>query len=168
MPNTRPLFHEFLRHYPSTWDMGREDLFKSIGWEDLLDNAAYINTCAIRLSIGLLGAKVPLKGRMRVNKGKFAGMMIEPGQRYLSNWLKEYWGNPEIYNASTVGYVRNRAGIISHFAIDPSSPIAQGHIDVLSPEAGDPFRCASLCHWKARTTWFWSLPLGAGTAPISG
>lgn len=164
MPNARPLFHEFVSRYPSTWDMGREDLFKSIGWDDLIDNDAYLNTCAIRLSLGLLGARVPIRGRMRIKKGEFAGKLIEPGQRLLSEWLKGYWGQPEVYDAKTVGYVKNRSGVISHFAIDPRSPVGQGHIDVLSPTQGDPFRCESMCHWRARETWFWPLPLG-GAVP---
>jgi len=63
----------------------REVLFSDIGWSDLTNNKAYWDTCAIRMSIGLLRAGVQLPGaRMQAKAGTIKGQWIEPGQAKLS------------------------------------------------------------------------------------
>jgi hypothetical protein len=164
MPIPRPLFGELEKHFPSNLDVSRVDLFRSIGWDDLLDNPSFIDTCAIRVSVGLIGAGVPVLGRMKIHKGAHKGKWIEPGQAKLSRWLARYWGPAEKFSTSELRLLQNRFGIISHFNITPTSPIAQGHIDVLSPLPGDLYRCLSMCHWTAAETWFWELPIGSQRA----
>jgi hypothetical protein len=50
----KPAFEKLRLCYPRTGT--REVLFGSIGWTDLTNNPAYFDTCAIRMSVGLLGA----------------------------------------------------------------------------------------------------------------
>lgn len=103
---------------------------------------------------------------MKIHKGDQKGKWIEPGQAKLSHWLARYWGPAENFGANDVQLLQGRFGIISHFNINPESPIAQGHIDVLTPLPGDPLRCASRCHWKAAETWFWALPGGSAVSTV--
>jgi hypothetical protein len=161
MPVPRPTIGEFQKHYPSTDEMDRISLFKSIGWDRLLDNPAFNDTCAIRGSIGLIGCKVPLKGRVQILAGDHKGKWIEPGQHKLTIWLAHYWGQPDEKLATKdLRKLEGRHGIISHFNINPESPIAQGHFDVLDATPTELRRCASHCFWTAAETWFWELPSG--------
>lgn len=76
-------------------------LFEDIGWKDLLDKPEYKDTCAIRMSVGLLRSGVSLPGaRMRANAGTIKGHYIEPGQGKLSMMLKRLWGEPEVYKGA--------------------------------------------------------------------
>jgi hypothetical protein len=111
MPVARPTISEFLKHYPSTKEIDRAGLFKSIGWVREIDNLAFQDTCAIRGSIGLIGCDVPVKGRVQILAGPHKNKWIEPGQRYLSLWLAQYWGQPEKYRTSEISKLtgRNRA-----------------------------------------------------------
>lgn len=163
MPVVRPTIEEMQKHYPSSFELRRDQLFKSIGWDREIDNPAFLDTCAIRGSIGLLGCNVPVKGRMQVLKGPLKGKWIEPGQQKLSVFLRDYWGPPEIIKTKDLFKLAGRCGVISHFNINPESPIAQGHFDVLDPTGTEPFKCASQCHWKAAETWFWPLLRGSAT-----
>lgn len=158
MPIARPTINEMTKHYPSTGRVTRIDLFKSIGWDREIDNPAFLDTCAIRTSIGLIGCGVPVKGRVKILAGPHKGKWIEPGQRYLSLWLRKYWGEPEKYRTNEIRRLAGRTGIISHFNIRPDSPIPQGHIDVLTPKPEDAMACASFCWWAAAENWFWELP----------
>jgi hypothetical protein len=163
MAIARPTVAEFQKHFPSTNDIARADLFRAIGWDGLIDDPAYGNTCAIRGSIGLIGCNVPLKGRMQILGGPHKGKWIEPGQRSLSLWLAGYWGAPDKKLATdALGTLAGRHGIVSHFNIHPDIPGAQGHFDVLDASADDPFSCASHCFWTAQETWFWALPPDRG------
>jgi hypothetical protein len=163
MPVARPTINELLKHYPSTEKIDRIALFKSIGWDREIDNPAFLDTCAIRGSIGLIGCGLPVKGRVKVLKGPHKDKWIEPGQRYLSLWLAQYWGQPEKCSTKEISKLAGRCGIISHFNINPISPIAQGHFDVLAPTPKDLYLCASHCFWSAAENWFWELPRGTLT-----
>lgn len=161
MHHPRPLFDELAAHYPDVWQKTRFELFDEIGWERELNNPAFTDTCAIRGSIGLLSVGVPVQGRVQILKGPLKGKWIEPGQAKLTHWLASYWGPPDMkLKTKELFRLAGRCGVISHFNIHPNSPLGQGHFDVLSPTAGDPFHCASLCHWGAAETWFWELPRG--------
>lgn len=165
MPVPRPTIEELQKHYPATSEIGREDLFKSIGWDSEIDNSAFLNTCAIRASIGLIGCRVPVKGRMKILKGELKNKLIEPGQHYLSLFLREYWGQPEKFKTNELFKLAGRCGVISFFDISPGSPIRQGHIDVLDPTPQKLFNCASYCQWKSAETWFWELPRATSSRP---
>jgi len=98
MPIARPTIEEMQEHYPAAEELPRDELFRSIGWDREIDNIAFLDTCAIRASIGLIGCGVPLLGRVQIHKGPFKGKWIEPGQAKLSLWLAKYWGPPEKFS----------------------------------------------------------------------
>lgn len=158
MPVARPTIGELLKHYPATKQIGRVELFKTICWHREIDNPAFLDTCAIRGSIGLIGCGVPARGRVNILDGPHKGKWIEPEQRYLSLWLAKYWGKPEKCKTNEISRLVGRCGVISHFNINPSSPIPQGHFDVLAPSAKDAMECASNCWWTSAENWFWELP----------
>lgn len=152
----KPSFAQVLKHFPA--QDSRPALYGEIGWDDLIDNPRYINTCAVRMSYGLLRAGVPLPGaRMKAKGGALAGKYIEPGQEKLSNILKVIWGKPEIYpdeQAARAG-IGNRNGVVSFFRIGGGSV---GHIDLIVQRPGSRFQdCARTCYWAAKPIWFWHL-----------
>jgi hypothetical protein len=73
-------FNVLRNNYPRKQDIERPALFKEIGWDDLIDNDAYENTCAIRVSMALIkcGVTIP-EGRMAIKNGPHKGKMLEPG-----------------------------------------------------------------------------------------
>lgn len=152
----KPAFQSLLQHFPRK--TSRKELFTDIGWDDLIANKAYLDTCAIRLSYSLLRAGVHLPGaRMRIHAGALKGQYIEPGQAKLSNILKGIWGPPEVYQgkAAAVAGVGSRTGVASFFRISGSNG---GHIDLIWFEPGMLFHdCARECYFSAVTIWFWPL-----------
>jgi hypothetical protein len=152
----KPAFQTLLQHFPRK--TSREELFADIGWADLIGNKAYLDTCAIRMSYGLLRAGVHLPGaRMRANAGPLKGQYIEPGQAKLSNILKGIWGAPEVYQgeAAAVDGMGSRAGVVSFFRISRGDG---GHIDLIWLEPGRLLQdCARSCYFSAVTIWFWPL-----------
>lgn len=153
----KPAFASLSRHYPDV--ESREDLLKRIGWGDVLDNPAFKDTCAIRMSVGLVGAGVSIPGaRMSVKAGHLKGKSIEPGQAKLSQILKRAWGLPEVYRngrAAEEGIGR-RSGVISFFRIN-GGMMDGGHIDLVKPSANGFLECARSCHFRAAEFWFWPL-----------
>jgi len=101
----KPSFQLVHQHYPKVGK--REELYPLIGWTDLTDNPVFLDTCAIRMSMALLGAGVTLPGaRMVANDGTLKGKRIEPGQARLSGILKRIWA---ILKYSWMRAVRRRA-----------------------------------------------------------
>jgi hypothetical protein len=164
MSQPRPLYAMMDNAYPRKsqgYDWAK--LFNTIGWDDLVGNNAYYNTCAIRVSIALLSAGYRFPGRMKIKAGPLKGKMIEPGQRALSDILahKDRLGQPEKFktqDAAETGIGR-RHGIVSFFRIDYANPNSNlGHIDLVGPERGG-LACAGMCYFfPAREIWFWPLP----------
>lgn len=156
----KPGFYELWRQYPR-FDK-REALFDRIGWGDLSANPAYHDTCAIRMSVALLGAKMPLPGaRMAIKAGDLKGKRIEPGQAKLSGILKREWGKPEVYRdeAAARAGIGTRMGVVSFFRIRQLGvPTSGGHIDLVFMAAGRKFQdCARSCFFDAAEVWFWQL-----------
>jgi hypothetical protein len=152
----KPAFIQLLKHYPA--QASRGELYGEIGWDDLIDNQSYMNTCAVRMSYGLLRAEVPLPGaRMKAKAGVLAGKLIEPGQEKLSEILKMIWGWPEVYtdeHEARAG-IGSRNGVVSFFRIGGG---AVGHIDLIVHRPGSRFQdCARTCFWAAKPIWFWPL-----------
>lgn len=135
----------------------REELFGGIGWGDLVNNRAYWDTCAIRMSIALLRAGVLLPGaRMGSKAGPTKGHRIEPGQAKLSRILRAVWGEPEVYkneDAARTGIGR-RYGVASFFKIEGHDG---GHIDLIQMGENGFLSCARACYFSAVTIWFWPL-----------
>lgn len=155
----KPSFNMVRQHYPKAGK--REELYALIGWTDLVDNPAFADTCAIRMSMGLLGAGMALPGaRMVANAGALKGKRIEPGQGRLSGILKRVWGAPEVYmgEKSANAGIGARSGVVSFFRIHGGGPADGGHIDLIWPAGGEFHQCARSCYFSAVEIWFW--PLG--------
>lgn len=155
----KPAFVFVKELYPTKESLPREPLLTSIGWTDVLTNPAFSDTCAVRMSIALVGAGVALPGaRMTVNAGPLKGKRIEPGQGKLSTILKVLWGKPEVFrseNAARDG-IGKRSGVVSFFRIH-GGPTDGGHIDLVWPTLTRFSDCAMQCYFEAREIWFWPL-----------
>lgn len=152
----KPNFQRLLECFPRT--QTREILLTDLGWTDLIPNKAYLDTCAIRMSYGLLGAGVHLPGaRMKAHAGSLKGKYIEPGQAKLSSILKRIWGKPEVYlgEAAARAGIGKRTGVVSFYRISGGDG---GHIDLIWTAPGSLFQdCARNCFFSAVTVWFWPL-----------
>lgn len=154
----KPPFHVLRRHYPQAGK--REALYEEIGWNDVTNHPAFLDTCAIRMSMALLGAGVKLPGaRMRAKAGLLKGKAIEPGQGRLSRILATAWGKPEVFKNQKDAYagIGMRSGVVSFFRIHGGGPADGGHIDLIWPAAGGFFECARSCYFNAGEIWFWEL-----------
>ena len=159
----RPSFLPLQRNYSPTGTVTKAELFREIGWDDLIKNPDYDNTCAIRMSLALMKVGVPIHGRMAIKKGPFAGQRIEPGQLKLSNMLlqKSLFGAPEKFDQRSVkAGVAERSGVIAFFRIPGYLGGRGGHIDIVSPGANDHLACGSACYFNAAEFWFWVLQPG--------
>lgn len=140
----------------------KDQLFEEIGWDSLIKDQTYSNTCAIRVSLALIKSGVPIQGRIPIKKGKFKGKFIEPGQAKLANQLatKAYLGKPKIFKPKDINkVVGNKHGIIVFWKI-PGYSIGNslgGHIDIISPSDGGHWECGSACYMDAAEAWFWEL-----------
>jgi hypothetical protein len=157
---TRPLYSVVRHHYPTRAQYLRGQLLDLLGWNDLLNNPAFEDTCAMRMSYGLAAAGVTLTGaRMRGKAGLVKGLPIEPGQADLSRVLRRIWGDTEVYRgeAAARAGIGKRSGVVSFFRIHPESSSAQGHIDLVEPRANGFQECTVQCYFGAREVWFWPL-----------
>lgn len=157
----KPLFSIVQKNYPSNRDVSKEDLLNEIGWDDLIRNPAYDNTCAIRVSLALIKSGLLISGRIAIKKGPHKGRLIEPGQARLSQLLatRQYFGAPEKFKTvvadSSIG---NRKGVVSFWRVPGYLNGNGGHIDVVSPVLGGVRMCGSGCYWDSSEVWFWELP----------
>jgi hypothetical protein len=154
----KPLFAVLRSYYPRTESQAQ--LFTAIGWADLLGKPEYRDTCAIRMSVALLAAGVPLPGaRMKANAGTIKGSYIEPGQGRLSTILKQTWGKPEVYKGEKAARdgIGKRSGVVSFFRIHGGGPTDGGHIDLLWAGINGFQECARSCYFSAVEVWFWPL-----------
>lgn len=152
----KPSFQIVMQNYPRA--TLRQALFADVGWNDLAENPAYYDTCAIRVSYALLNAGVILPGaRMQAKAGALNGKWIEPGQAKLSNILKRLWGAPEVFKseAGARAGIGQRKGVISFFRINGADG---GHIDLVWMGVNGFSECARSCYFTAVTIWFWPLP----------
>jgi Type VI secretion system (T6SS), amidase effector protein 4 len=155
----KPIFSVLRHHYPKFET--RAELYAQIGWSDVVNSAAFKDTCAIRMSVGLLRAHVPLVGaNMKAKAGPLKDQRIETGQGRLSNILKRGWGSPEVYRSEKDARdgIKQRTGVVSFFRIRQSGvPSNGGHIDLVFP-AGNGFQeCARSCYFESAEIWFWPL-----------
>lgn len=153
-------------HFFDTNNVSRDELLRFIGRPELIPSPDFQNTCAIRLSLALLGAGFPNPGNWPVPGGRYKGRAIETRQYRLSNWLARHLGQPEKFKSGTEAEekIGSRRGIISFFNIyGDSNP--QGHIAIVAKDRwGMYIRCGQEidgtptgCYWTAREVWFWPL-----------
>jgi hypothetical protein len=148
-----------LKNYASKTVVKQAELFREIGWDDLIDHAAYENTCAIRMSLALIKCDVKVPGRMAINKGKYKGRLIEPGQARLAQSLTgpSLLGVPEKYRAKDAeSKIGKKSGVIAFWSIPGYLSGAGGHIDLVSG-TGVAIACSSGCYFNAAEVWFWPL-----------
>lgn len=154
-------FSVLMKNYPRKRDVPAAVLFRELGWDDLIGNPSYENTCAIRVSLALIrsgltipGGRIPIK-----KKGQFKGKMIEPGQAKLSAILSRpsMLGKPQKYSGPRAFVeIGSRSGIVSFFRLTPGV-YEGGHIDIVSPMSGGVSACGTGCYWTSAETWFWPL-----------
>ena len=155
-------FAVLMKEYPRKRDIDHDALFRLLGWDDLIKNPTYANTCAIRVSLALLRAGVHIPGgRLQVKIGAHKGKMIEPGQARLSMILSRptMLGAPEKFSGSAIGEgIGQRSGIVSFFRLIPGI-YEGGHIDIVSPLLGGAgaLACGTDCYWTSKELWFWPL-----------
>lgn len=154
----KPSFQVLQQHYPAAGT--RDELYALIGWSDLVNNPAFLDTCAIRMSMGLLGAGVTLpQARMLAKNGTLKGKRIEPSQARLSGILARIWGKPEVFTSAQGANtgIGSRSGVVSFFRIHGGGPGDGGHIDLVWPGDGGSLQCARSCYFSAVEIWFWQL-----------
>jgi hypothetical protein len=153
-------------HFPDSDSVPREELYQWIGYPENVTDPNFYNTCAVRLSLALLGAGFPNPGVYPIKAGKYKGRAIETRQRKLSDWLIRQLGQPEKYKngSDTENKVGSRHGIVSFFHIYGDER-NQGHISIVSMDRwGRYLRCgneidgtATGCYWSSTEVWFWPL-----------
>lgn len=156
----KPTYNNLRINYPDRELYPRGLLLEMLGWDDLLKNGNYADTCAMRMSYALARSGVWLAGARMKGKGKYvAGRPIEPGQAKLSRILVRMWGEPERYKNDDKARkaTEGRTGVVSFFHINPDSPVGQGHIDLLEPSGTGWMQCRMDCYWRSREVWFWPL-----------
>ncbi|MFL6672400.1 MAG: T6SS effector amidase Tae4 family protein [Massilia sp.] len=153
-------FHVLMGNYPRRKELDHDALFREIGWDDLIKNDAYENTCATRVSLGLIKSGITIPGgRIAIKKGPFKGKRIEPGQASLSNILASpaMFGRSEKFATQQApAGIGQRSGIVSFFHLIPGL-YEHGHIDIISPNLGSVQECGTDCYWKSAEVWFWEL-----------
>ena len=146
------------RYFPDNVSISREELYQWIGYPENINDPNFYNTCAIRVSLALLGAGFPSPGTYRVKAGKYKGKMIETRQRLLNNFLVRHLGKPEEYKGGQEAQAKigARRGLISFFQLNGPTD-NQGHIDLVAVDSWGYFRCQDGCYWGAVKVWFWPL-----------
>lgn len=153
----KPAFAILRHNYPNRAIYPRGKLLELLGWDDLLNNEAFVDTCAMRMSYALARSGVHLSGARMYGKGQVKGWQIEPGQGKLSQILRRMWGEPEKYRSEREARdgIGRRTGVVSFFRIHPN--VDQGHIDLIEPGWNGFAECAMSCYFGAREVWFWPL-----------
>ena len=160
-------YNQIRRHFPDTQSVGPDELYHWIGYPENIGDPNFANTCAIRLSLALLGAGYPNPGAWPIKAGKYKGRAIETRQVKLSRWLMRQIGQPEKFKngKEAEAKIDTRRGIVSFFNIY-GDDIAQGHIAIVAKDRwGYYLRCgpevdgtATGCYWNSKEVWFWPLP----------
>lgn len=143
--------------YPGNKTVSREALFQELGWQDLIQNPSYANTCAIRISVALVKSGITLRGGLVIQKGPHRGRRIEAGQARLAKMLAEpaYFGKAEVFRCDdAVTGIASRKGMAAFGNIPGYMNGRGGHIDLID---GARAICGSDCYWTASEMWFWPL-----------
>jgi hypothetical protein len=152
-------YAELRQHFPLKAIVKKPALYESIGHPEKIPDANWDNTCAVRLSIALVGVGVPIApGYLTIETGPHKGKRIESRQKTLSEFLRKRWGEPEKYAGGPAARkgIGRRQGVISFFQLYGPSD-RQGHIDLVGPDSWDEPMCADDCYWSSVEVWFWPL-----------
>lgn len=158
-------FSTLRMHFPDTDSVCLEELWQWLGYPENVKDINFSNTCAVRMSLALLGAGLPSPGSYPVKAGKYKGRSIETKQRKLSNWLARELGGPEKFKSGLEAQkaIGTRRGIISFFQLHGPTD-RQGHISIVAADRWQMFRCGperedspTGCYWNSVEIWFWAL-----------
>jgi len=153
-------FRELMKNYPRKREVDHDALLRLIGWDDLVKNPAYENTCATRVSLALIRSGITIPdARMAIKAGPHKGKRIEPGQDKLSHILARptMLGAPEKFGIHQAeAGIGMRSGIVSFFHLIPGL-YEHGHIDIISPDLGGVRECGTGCYWTSGEIWLWPL-----------
>jgi hypothetical protein len=156
---SRPAFSDMLHHYPHAGAWPRQKLFREIGWTDLANKKEYEDTCALRLSLALVGCNILIPhARFKLKNGALKNKWVEPGQAKLSATLEEIWGMPEVFDSELAAQhgIGSRRGVVSFYSIYGVGS-HQGHIDLIWPAGNSFFNCAMSCYMGSIKIKFWQL-----------
>jgi hypothetical protein len=155
----RPPYALLHRHYPDRVSVPIEELYQWLGLPEKLHEPGWQNTCAVRVSLALLGAGMTIwDGRTTVRAGKYAQRQIEATQKRLANYLRREWGEPERFAAALAKWrIGGRRGVIA-FAQLWGPFDQQGHIDIVAPDQWQRLLCEGSCYWDSVEVSFWELP----------
>lgn len=160
MSTPRPAYALLRKNYPSPKEVQPEQLWGSIGHAEKAADPLWQNTCAIRLSLALLGAGMVIQpGFLEVQRGKYAKRMLAITVVALSEFLTSQWGEPERFSGALAWEnIYDRKGVIRFVQLwGPFDP--QGHIDLIGPtEKSRVAECAGACFFHSVEVWFWELP----------
>jgi hypothetical protein len=155
----RPPYALLHKHYPDPASVSAEELFAWIGHQDKLTNPQWRNTCAIRVSLALLGAGMSLPGGfLTVQAGKYKDRQVEIRQDTLADQLTRAWGEPERFGTALLDWrVGLRHGVIRFIKLwGPYDE--QGHIDLIAPYSANRLYCEGACYMQSAECWFWECP----------
>lgn len=151
------------KHYSSKREsssyVSEEDVYKEIGYDldDLIkQNPAYINTCAVRMSLALIKAGVHFIGRLKIKDGPHRGKTIEPGAKLLADQLARpaVFGRPDVFAPrDAIARLGGKKGVILFWKI---AGYGGGHIDLIEVSTAVQV-CNSACYFSSKEIWFWSL-----------
>ena len=155
----RPPYSLLRQNYPDSASVPSAELWQWIGHPKNDDDPKWHNTCAIRVSLALLGAGLQLPhGFLTVQAGKYKGRKIEIKQEALADYLATVWGPPERFATALLEErVRHQRGIIRFVNLwGPFDP--QGHIDLIDGVRWSRVGCEGRCYTQAVESWFWPCP----------
>lgn len=169
----KPSFRTLWANYPHG---SPDDVLRGIGWDAMIGNPNYANTCAIRMSICLAasGQSVNSSQGMKALAGRTKDRPVEVRQDTLSRYLEKAWGAPMKVSAKDAeSKINGRDGVISFFGIAGYSVGGGlgGHIDLIDGSIVEHglfgyvwSRSASYNYGshgymdRSATVWFWEMP----------
>jgi hypothetical protein len=142
----RPPYAALRAAFPQRNQVPMPALYASIGHPEYATDGRMINTCAVRLSVALVGCGVPIQpGNITVLAGKHVGARLESGQARLSKCLTRL-----------CKALRNRRGVINFHQLYGATD-QQGHVDLVAPDTWGEAICADDCYWQSVEVLFWPL-----------
>ena len=151
--------HHYSSNELATGFVDAEALYKEIGYnyENLVQqNPAYVNTCAVRMSLALIKSDVDFIGRLKIKDGPHKGKTFEPGAKLLADQLARpgVFGRPDIIAPSdAMSRLSGKKGLILFWKI---AGYGGGHIDLIDVSTTVQ-ACNSACYFSSKEIWFWPL-----------
>lgn len=159
-------FNTLWSNYPTPAKEPIDTLYRSLGWDDLIGDPNYENTCAIRMSICLLrsGLSIPT-GELKIWKGPLKGKFVKIRYDDLAKHLKAAWGNPQVLSRPTKEVLESKGdGVIAFFGLPSGYP---GHIDLFDVTKTNHSLlfwrwsqtssvCGTNCYFGSREAWYWA------------